>query len=363
MICRKCKRAIPDESAFCNICGAKQTIAPHPKKRGNGQGTVSKLPSGKWQAIVTLGYYTDAKGKRHRRKKTKVFVKKSDAIAALPSLKGTVAHPKDVPLRTLYDQYTNSTEYKNLSRSLRHRYELAWVRWKPIEFTGISVLTVADIEAQIKKQATSFNTAFDMQVLLSHLYKLAIKQEIIQYNKCTSVDLPYQKPAPKRQVWTDKEVDAFWVALPDYPIMAPVLIMCYAGLRFGEISTIKLSDIHLDEGYMIGGIKSEAGIDRQIPIHTRIRPLIEQAMRTNKFRLYEFSQQQFYGQYYKALSAINVRALPPHTCRHYFFSRLTAAGVQGGIIAEVGGHADYNTTIKNYVRISLADKIAAVNQI
>ena len=362
MLCRKCKRDIPDDSIFCNYCGAKQVIAPHPKKRGNGQGTICKLPSGKWQAIVTLGYYTDAQGKRHRRKKTKVFDKKTDAIKALSTLKGDVRQ-KDLPLATLYEQFIHSTEFKNLSKTLRRRYEIAWTRWQPLAFTNISELTVADIEAQIKKQAASYNTAFDMSVLLSHLYKLAIKQEIVQYNKCTSVDIPFPRPAPKRQVWTDKEIDSFWAALPDYPVMAPVLIMCYAGLRFGEISTIKLSDIHLDEGYMIGGIKSEAGIDRQIPIHTRIRPLIEQAMRTNKSRLYELGQQGFYKQYYKALEALKVRALPPHTCRHYFFSRLTAAGVQGGIIAEVGGHADYNTTVKNYVRITLEDKLAAVNQI
>ena len=42
---------------------------------------------------------------------------------------------------------------------------------------------------------------------------------------------------------------------------------------------------------------------------------------------------------------------------------MTAEGIQGGVIAEVGGHASYLTTLKNYVRISLADKLKAVNQI
>lgn len=362
MLCRKCKRQIPDDFIFCNYCGAKQTIAAHPKKRGNGQGTVYKLPSGKWQAIVTLGYYTDAKGNRHRRKKTKVFDKKTDAIKALSTLKGAVRQ-KDLPLATLYEQFSASDEFKNLSATLRRRYDMAWRRWEPIGYKGIASLTVADIEAHIKKQAASYHTAFDMSVLLSHLYKLAIKQEIVQYNKATSIDLPYEKPKPKRQVWTEEEINVFWERLPEYPVLAYVLIMCYSGLRFGELATIKLSDVHLDENYMVGGIKSEAGKNREIPIHSRIKPLIAELVLKNKFTLYEQTSHTFLRYYNACIKELPVRHLPSHTCRHYFFSRMTAAGIQGGIIAEVGGHADYLTTLKNYVRISLSDKLKAVNKI
>ena len=364
MICRKCKKPIPDGSAYCNHCGANQIPPPpHPKKRGNGQGTVYKLPNGKWQAIVTLGYVADETGKLHRRKRTKTFAKRSDAIAALPLLKSGMARPTDLSLGTLYNEYINSDEYKNLSYYLRHRYIVAWKRWKPIEYIGISAMTVHDIEAHIKKMSNSYYTAFDMSVLLSHLYKIAIKKEIVQTNKTTAIDLPYDRPKPKRQVWSADEIGAFWAALPEYPILEYVLIMCYAGLRYGEISKIKLSDVHMEENYMVGGIKSDAGIDRQIPIHAKIKPLIAKIMLRNKTRLMEMSQPAFYKQYYAALSNLPVRQLPPHTCRHYFFSRMTAAGVQGGIIAEVGGHADYLTTLKNYVRIPLADKLEAVNKI
>lgn len=363
MICRKCKATIPDESVYCNLCGVKQAAPPpHPKKRGNGQGTVCKLPNGKYQAIVTLGYVTDESGKLHRKKRTKVFEKKKDAIAALPTLKNAV-RPEDVPLFTLYNQYIETDEFKNLSKSLRIRYAKAWKRWKSIEYAGIASLTVSDLEKQIKKEAISYYTAFDMTTLMNHLYRIAIKQEITTVNKVSSVDLPYDAPKPKRQVWTDEEIAVFWKALPEKPFIAYILIMCYAGLRLGELMTMRIGNVHLDENYMIGGIKSDAGIDRQIPINSRIKPLVAELCLKNKTFLLELTHRAFLLRYWKLIDSLDVRRLPPHTCRHYFFSKLTAAGIQGGIIAEVGGHASYMTTLKNYVRVPLADKLEAVNKI
>lgn len=363
MICRKCKRAIPDESAFCNICGAKQTIAPHPKKRGNGQGTVIKLPNGKYKAIVVLGYYNGEDGKRHRKLHTQTFVKRSDAIAALPSLKATVQRPADMNLHDLHDLYTASTEYGNLSKSQRNKMSYAWKRWETYEFTGISTLTVADLETEIEARTSSFYPARDMKVMMSHLYKLAIKKEIVPYNKSEYVDIPYDAPEAKRDRWTQEEVDSFWADYATHDFTAYILIMCYAGLRYGELSTILLENIHLDEGYMIGGIKTDAGINRQIPIHSRIAPLIKAIMPKRKRKLLEMNEDNFYHAYWDAIARAGARELPPQTCRHYFFSRMTEAGIQGGIIAEVGGHANYITTLKNYVRISLEEKKAAVDKI
>ncbi|MBO4368003.1 MAG: hypothetical protein J5859_04755, partial [Clostridia bacterium] len=92
-------------------------------------------------------------------------------------------------------------------------------------------------------------------------------------------------------------------------------------------------------------------------------PIIARFMPGRKARLLEMNEDNFYSSYWAAIRRTGLRELPPQTCRHFYFSSLTAAGVQGGIIAETGGHASYLTTMKNYVRIPLADKLNAVNQI
>lgn len=364
MICVKCGKEIPDSSAFCNWCGAAQRKKQRAKKkRGNGQGSVYPASNGKWTAIQTIGYYNDENGKRHRKTKSRRFDKKSDAINALPSLKVQFVRPADMTIHDLYEAYTSTKEYDALSASQRGKMGIAWNRWKSMELRGIATVTVADLEDMIEQQTKSYYPARDMKVCMSHLYKIAIKREIVQYNKTDYVDIPFDTPAAKRECWTQGEVDALWKDYASHPFTAYILIMCYAGLRYGELSTILLENIHLDENYMVGGIKSEAGINREIPIHARIKPLIESIIPKRRHKLLEMNEDNFYDAYWEAIRRTGLRELPPHTCRHYFFSRMTSEGVQGGIIAEVGGHANYLTTLKNYVRIPLADKIASVNKI
>lgn len=364
MICIKCKQEIPEGSAFCNHCGASQTKTPRAvKKRGNGQGTVFKTKNGKWLAMQVLGWWTDEDGKRHKRTVSKVFAKRSDAINALPSLKQTVTRYNDMNLHELHEAYLKSRDYDSLSDSQKDKLSYAWKRWSLYEFTDITTLTVSDIESEIERQTTSYYPARDMKTLLSHLYKLAIKREIVKYNKTDYVDIPYETPTAKRDCWTQEEVDALWKDYETHPFTGYLLIMCYAGLRYGELSSILLENIYLDKNYMVGGIKSEAGINREIPIHSRIKPIIEKIIPERKKKLLEMNEDNFYASYWSVIQRTGLRELPPHTCRHYFFSRLTSAGVQGGLIAEIGGHANYLTTLKNYVRTPLEDKLKGVNMI
>lgn len=362
MVCRKCHRENPADAVYCCYCRAKLTLeGRRPRVRGNKQGTVFKTNDGKYKAEVVVGWYMED-GKKKKKVKTKIFTKKADAVAALPGLLSLYEKPKDINLHDLHEEYITSKAYEGLSASQRNKLTYAWNRWQPMEFRGIATLTVADLQEAIDKEAITYYPARDMKVLMSHLYNIAIRREVIAYNKTEYVDLP-ESPKAKRESWTVEEVAALWEDYKTNAFTGYILIMCYAGLRYGELATIRLENIHLAEGYMIGGIKTEAGIDREIPLAAKIRPVILAMSEGRREKLLEMNEDRFYETYWATIARAGLRNLPPQTCRHYYFSRMTAAGIQGGIIAEVGGHADYMTTLKNYVRIPLADKLAAVNSI
>ena len=58
-----------------------------------------------------------------------------------------------------------------------------------------------------------------------------------------------------------------------------VLIGIYSGWRPQELSILQIADIDLEAETMKGGLKTDAGKNRIVPIHPIIKPLIENRMK------------------------------------------------------------------------------------
>ena len=58
--------------------------------------------------------------------------------------------------------------------------------------------------------------------------------------------------------------------------------MIYTGLRPTELLEIQTENVHLDEKYMVGGMKTEAVKDRIIPLNDKIIPLVKNRYDANK---------------------------------------------------------------------------------
>ena len=362
-ICRKCSRQLEDGFSFCPYCGLR--IAQEPRKRkarGNGQGTVIKLPSGKYKAVVTLGYTHDPDGTVHHMRRTRTFTKKSDAIAALPGLKGLDDKRGSCTLADLWEAYSTSSTYVHLSKSQQDKMAFAWNHLSGMGYKQISELTVATIESWMDDEFTQYYPARDARVLLSHLYEIAVRREAVPFNKAAQIRLPIPTPKAKRECWTDDELRAFHAAWADGDRIAGyILIMCYTGMRFGELYALRIQDIDLDAGYAIGSEKTDAGRDREIPLCPFVVKIISNITTWHSVKLLEMNRDNFYSAYKETVARCGARPLPPQTCRHWFFTQLTAAGVQPGVIAETGGHSSYQTTMENYVRTPLSAKLAAVD--
>lgn len=364
MLCRKCGVEMPEQAVYCMICGKKlETTKKSVKQRGNGQGTVYKLPNGKYAAEVTLYYYIDQNGQRKRKRKTKQFEKKKDAVAALPELLKAESIIRPVTLSELHEVFLKSKKYEELSKSQQDKLRYAWNRLKRLHQCNIANLTIDQMQRIIDEQAQTFYPAKDMKTVLSHCYTLAIQREIVQYNKTQYLELPPLKKS-KRDAFNADEIQKLWEAWDSGKTFAGyVLIMIYAGLRYGEISTINKSNIHLSEHYAIGGIKTDAGIDREIAFADKIMPVVEYFYQnTRSDVLMDMPENKFYDSYHSLTSELGIRDLPPHCCRHTYFTRLAAENVHEAVITEAGGHKDLSVTM-NYIHIPLSEKLAAVNKI
>lgn len=365
MLCRnaKCTREISDDYAFCPWCGKKQALPQRtPRSRGNGQGSVYKLPNGKYRATVTLAYYIGADGKVKRQTRSRTFDKKKDAVAILPTL-ATESVPNRETVRDMYEVYTRTNAYDKLSDSQVRKLTTAWKRLEPLHHVRMEQLTIDLMQRVIDEATSTYYPARDMKIMLSHLMDEAVKREIIPRNKTDYIELPELKES-KKDAFNRDEIRQIWDSWHSGDRMAGVvLMMIYTGMRKGELMTIQRKNIYLDKRYMIGGIKTEAGIDRVIAIPAEIADVMEQLLADSTSPTpFSMSTDDFYDSYYATLERSGVRRLNPHCCRHTFFTWLIASGVDSVIAAEMGGHADISMT-KQYTHTPIDAKIAAADRL
>ena len=53
-----------------------------------------------------------------------------------------------------------------------------------------------------------------------------------------------------------------------------LLYQCYSGWRPQEIGLLKLENVNLQKGEIIGGMKTNAGTNRVVPIHPKVKNIV-----------------------------------------------------------------------------------------
>lgn len=365
MLCIKCKQDIPDGSNFCNICGAKQIQALHgTKKRGNGQGTVYKRGNS-WTAQVTLGYYMQNGVKKRKIAQKYGFKTKKEAAAYIPTLfTAPEEKNKTITVSELWELF--QCDLNTLSKSKKTAYRIAWRKIQSeVEYRTIDSFSVSELQELIDEAAPSYYTRRDIKTLLSHMYKIAIRDDYTDKNRAEFIKLP-KLVSSERETFNQEDTEKLWKDFEKSPcfITAGILVMLYTGIRPGELLTIRCENINLDEQYMTGGIKTNKGKNRKIILPNKLLPVIKYLISNNIHgKLLARNEDNFYEDWREKRSELSLREeLTPYCCRHTYITNLTALKVSPAMLQELAGHEDYDTTLE-YTHLSIADRLKEVNRL
>mgnify|MGYP004474496643 FL=1 len=327
------------------------------KQRGNGTGSVYKLPNGKYRAVVVLGY--DTNKKRVQRTKSG-FKTKREALEYLPKLR-EAPNIEKIKFNKLYEMWKN-THFLTIGKSKQQSYNTAYKRCSSLYFKNVDEIKLDDMQKVVDNCPGAYYPKQDIKVLLNNVLRYGVMNEYCKVNYAEYIKLPPLEKS-KKTAFTDEEIKNIWAVYnKGNTFSGYILIMIYTGMRYGEISTIRKEDIHIAERYMMGGIKTDAGKDRQILISEKIAPIVERFYNICDKKLLEMSEEDFYNRFKAALNEAKTRPLTPHCCRHTFATLMAKAEVQPSIIKEAAGHANYSTTL-GYTHIPLKTKLEAVNKI
>ena len=205
----------------------------------------------------------------------------------------------------------------------------------------------------------SYSMQSAIKNLFGHLDRFAMELDII--SKCYS-SLLTSAPIPEttKQIFTDEEVNRLWQN-QNINYVDSILFLLYTGFRISEMFDLKIENIDIKNQTMIGGIKTEAGKNRIVPIHSKIFHIVQNRLKQSKSGyLFECNDKKLKSSCYRRSWANIMKILEmkhtPHECRHTFRSRLDSVGANKVCIDKIMGHKSEGTGERVYTHKSIEEK-------
>ncbi len=367
--CIRCRREIPEGSLFCNFCGKKQggEAAPQKRKRRRPRGTGSVYKIGgtrarPWVAVdstkTVLGCYATS----------------GEAVLALDEHNASTVprERRNYTLRDVYEAW-RPNHFSRIGPSGQYSYTSAFQRAEPLHDRRMADLKTEDYQSVIDSATAaglSRSLCEKQRQLFSQLCQYAMQQDIINKNYASFLVLP-TPTAPKDRVLTTEEIGMIREKLNDRRLgeTAKIAItLIYTGLRINELLLARVENVHLEERYMVGGEKTEAGRNRIIPLHREILPFIQGWVsgRTEGWLIATASgnhktSDNVRKSFSSLMAACGIKGVTPHTCRHTAATYMVKAGIPPEALKQILGHRDFSTTVNIYTHTRAADLVAQLD--
>jgi len=350
MLCIKCKKELPDDSVYCNYCGRKQTVKQakyHKREHGTGTVRCDKRYKKPWIAIAPSSKY--GKGRQY----IGCYDTRREASEALDDfIKNGRPELYNATVAEIYTMWSK-IHYKRVGEAAVKLYTYMWKRFADVADLPIRELRTAHIQ-EIVNAGKSKSACEITKVMAVMLCKFAMENDIVQKNYAEFVKVPKFEKKEKR-IFTKEEREKLWGCSNDKRVQA-VLFMIYTGFRIGEIVKLRVEDVHIKEGYIVGGEKTKAGKERIVPIPQNIPELKlfvnEWMASASDSRLFPLTTARFRTDVFNEallIAGIDPKGLTPHATRHTFASISAAAGIQPENLQKIIGHANYATTADVYI--------------
>ena len=256
-----------------------------------------------------------------------------------------------------------------VSDQLRRSYNAAVLKCTPIHgkrIDSIKFQDVQDIADSISNM--SLSTVTNVKTVLFETFDLARKQKFISENFISDIDFIYKTTQEKiHSAFTRNEVELLWEHAADKNVQI-VLIMIYTGMRIEELLSMKTADVHLNEKYMVGGVKTSAGRNRVIPISDKVYPFIQTLYNPSNTYLItcnskRYSRSDFMKNIWTpVMNTLGLNHLP-HDTRYSCATMMDRAGVNENSKKTILGHSKEGITNKVYVEKDIEDLLTAINMI
>jgi len=356
----------------------------------NGTGGISKLSGNRrkpFRARITTHWEYDEKTGKAKQKFKVIgyFATKKEALMALAEYHKDPREilASDVTFADIYIKWS-SEAFEEMSKANVSGLKSAFKRCESVHKMKMSDIKKAHLQSILDSVAhMSPATSTKIKTVMKEVFQYCLENEILDKNPAEFVKVKAKDAKSDiHEPYTKKEIQLLWdnlnlaVEMPMsgkltqtiYPVDI-ILIAIYTGMRPSEVLNIENKNIHLEEKYLVGGMKTEAGTDRIIPLNDKIIPLVEKRMSEggNFLIKYKTDNPPKLQQYRKFMYDPIVKALKmehlPHDSRHTFISLMHEVGIDELTVKRIVGHQDKSNVTSRYTHIEIQNLINAVNKL
>lgn len=350
-------------------------------KLANGMGSVYKQGGKRrnpWIARKTKGWEIDEKTGRTKQRYLTIgyYPTRQEALTALMNYNQNPynVEASSITFAEVYERWSKEHFVKVTPSSCRS-WAAAFNHSKPLHNMRMRDIRPNHLEGAIHDAKVGDSTKQRMKSLYNLMYKYCLKYDIVEKDYaalCESVKRG--KPKIVRIPFSHEEIQTLWDNV-SFPFVDMVLIGIYSGWRPQELAILKIADIDLEARTMFGGLKTDAGRNRVVPIHSAIYELVvanyNKAVAMGSVYLFNDENGQqgthlTYDKYRGRFEKINKRfnmSHKPHDTRHTFISAAKSANMNEYILKLIVGHEILDVTEKVYTHRSmqeLADEIEKI---
>lgn len=390
--CPECELQVSDKALSCPHCGypmqgkiQQRKTTPKRRRLPNGFGQIVELKNKKlrkpFRVMVTVGKTPTGQYISKLLKPEAYFATYNEAYAALVEYnKNPYDLDSAITVKELYEKWTDAYFQTLKSETSVRTITSAWAYCSDVynmracdirarHIKGCMENGTVNIKGEERHPSAGIKSR--IKSLFNLMLDYALEYEIVDRNYARtfniSDDIVKEKEETKRGhiPLTDEEIQILWNNVDRIPYVDVVLIQCYSGWRPQELGLIELSNVNLDENIMIGGMKTEAGIDRIVPIHPKIKHLIEKKYKeaTTLGSMYlinctdgkthvnsmKFTYDKYQYRFEKIVKQLKLNEQHrPHDPRKHFVSMAKKYKVDEYAIKYIVGHAITDITENTY---------------
>lgn len=349
-------------------------------KLPNGYGSVTKLSGNRrkpYLARVTLGWITNEQTGKTTQNRVPIgtYKTKKEALQALAEYG---ANPYDIQnnnltLAELYQKWTEAYFPTLSGESSTRTITSAWKYCHPLYKMRVKDLRARHIKGIMEdgyiissrgknagqKVMASPGVKARIKSMFNLMLDYALEYEIVDKNYARTFDISEdiikEKEAATRGhiIFPPDEMKILWDNVDKIRFVDWILIQCYMGWRPQELATLQLADVNLDEWYIVAGMKTDAGKNRMVPIHTKIQPLVKRnydyAVSLGSDALFndptatkggmKITYDKYAGRFDKVMAALKLNPEHrPHDPRMTFITMAKKAGIDPMVVKRLAGH-------------------------